>query len=59
MHVPNATERILGRRQERDGGWYHTCVVTDSLEPTCGLLDGTGNRRTGDSSKRNDRQRGS
>ena len=58
MHDPNATERVLGRRQERGGSWYHTCVVTDSLEPTCGLRDGSGNRRTGDSPKRNDRQSG-
>ena len=56
MHDPNATERILGRLQERGGGWYYTCVVTDSPEAACSLLDGTGNRRTSDSPKRHDRQ---
>ena len=56
MHDPNATERILGRRQEWGGGWYHTCVVTDSPEAACGLRDGTGNRQTSDSPKRHDRQ---
>ena len=32
----------------------HTCVITDGLEPVCGLSDGARNWGSSNSSKRND-----